>query len=197
MAGKLTLAALIALLPKMLPKFLFNRALYKMTGRKALVLASIAVMLGMTLWLSPATADDRPAGVPDNARWARVDRVSDGDTIVLMDRTRIRLHGIDAPERDQPYGDMATAALKYMVGRSVYYVETDTDGYGRMVANPYHSKDGYDINASMVCAGYAWWYERYAPDSELLEGCQEEAQQAPKGLWADDEPMPPWEWRRR
>ena len=197
MAGKLTLAALIAPLPKMLPKFLFNRALYKMTGRKALVLASITVMVGVTLWLSPATADDRPAGVPDNARWARVDRVSDGDTIVLMDRTRIRLHGIDAPERDQPYGDMATAALKYMVGRSVYYVETDTDRYGRMVANLYHSKDGYDINASMVCAGYAWWYERYAPDSKLLEGCQEEAQQAPKGLWADDDPMPPWEWRRR
>ena len=160
---------------------------------KALALTSFVVMLGVTLWLSPATADDRPAGVPDSARWARVDRVSDGDTIVLMDRTRIRLHGIDAPERDQPYGDMATAALKYMVGRSVYYVETDTDRYGRMVANLYHSKDGYDINASMVCAGYAWWYERYAPDSNLLEGCQEEAQQAPKGLWADDEPMPPWE----
>lgn len=189
--------SLVALLSKILPKFLFNRALYKMTGRKALVLASIAVMLGVTFWLSPATADERPAGVPDNARWARVDRVSDGDTIVLMDRTRIRLHGIDAPERDQPYGDMATAALKYMVGRSVYYVETDTDRYGRMVANLYHSKDGYDINASMVCAGYAWWYERYAPNSKLLEGCQEEAQSTQKGLWADDDPVAPWDWRRR
>ena len=189
--------SLVALLSKILPKFLFNRALYKMTGRKALVFTSIAVMLGVTLWLSPTAADDRPAEVPDSARWARVDRVSDGDTIVLMDRTRIRLHGIDAPERDQPYGDMATAALKYMVGRSVYYVETDTDRYGRMVATLYHSEDGYDINASMVCAGYAWWYERYALDSKLLEGCQEEAQQAPKGLWADDDPMPPWEWRRK
>ena len=185
------------MLAKALPKFLFNRALYKMTGRKALVLVSIVVMLGLTLWLSPATADDRPAGVPDSARWARVDRVSDGDTIVLMDRTRIRLHGIDAPERDQPFGDMATAALRYMVGRSVYYVETDTDRYGRMVANLYHSEDGYDINASMVCAGYAWWYERYEPDNKLLEGCQEEAQEAPKGLWVDDDPMPPWEWRRK
>ena len=52
---------------------------------------------------------------------------------------------------------MATAALKYVVEWSVYYVETDTDRYGRMVATLYHSKDGYDINASMVCAGYAWW----------------------------------------
>ena len=197
MAVKFTLAALAALLSKVLPKALFNRALYKLTGRKALVLTSVLVMLGVTLWLSPASADNRPAGVPDNARWAKVDRVSDGDTIVLMDRTRIRLHGIDAPERDQPYGDIATAALKYMVGRSVYYVETDTDRYGRMVATLYHSKDGYDINASMVCAGYAWWYERYAPDDRLLEGCQQEAREAPKGLCEEEDPMAPWDWRRR
>ena len=89
----------------------------EMSTRVALLLVSA------WLWWSPAVyADDRPAGVPESARWAKVDRVSDGDTIVLMDRTRIRLHGIDAPERDQPYGDIATAALKYMVGRSVYYV---------------------------------------------------------------------------
>ena len=49
-----------------------------------------------------ANASDRPAGVPDEARWVKVDRITDGDTIVLMDRTRVRLHGIDAPERDQP-----------------------------------------------------------------------------------------------
>ena len=142
-------------------------------------------------------AADKPSGVPDAAKWAKVDRVSDGDTIVLMDKTRIRLHGIDAPERDQPYGSMATTALESMVDRSVYYVETDTDRYGRRVATLFHSKDGYDINASMVCAGNAWWYERYAPGDELLEGCQDEAREAPNGLWEDGDPMPPWEWRRR
>ena len=148
-------------------------------------------------WTLVVHADGRPSGVPSEARWVKVDRVTDGDTIVLMDRRRVRLHGIDAPERDQPYGDIATAALNYMVGRSVYYVETDTDRYGRMVATLYHSKDGYDINASMVCAGYAWWYERYAPDSQILDDCQIEAQQAPKGLWEDEDPMAPWEWRRK
>ena len=142
-------------------------------------------------------ADERPSGVPSEARWVKVDRVTDGDTIVLMDRRRVRLHGIDAPERDQPYDDIATAALNYMVGRSVYYVETDTDRYGRLVAQLYHSKEGYDINASMVCAGYAWWYERYAPDSRTLNDCQVEAQQTPKGLWEEEDPMPPWEWRRK
>lgn len=155
------------------------------------------LLLVVALFSLPAWANDRPAGVPEEAKWTKVDRVVDGDTIVLMDRTRVRLHGIDAPERDQPYGPMATAALEYMVERSVYYVETDTDRYGRMVATLYHSKDGYDINASLVCAGYAWWYERYAPDDKLLENCQKEAREAPKGLWTEDDAMAPWEWRRR
>ena len=145
-------------------------------------------------------ADVRPAGIPEEAKYAKVDRVYDGDTLVLMGGSRariIRLDGIDAPERDQPYGPMATAALEYMVGRSVYLVEVDEDRYGRLVGQLYHSKDGYDINASMVCAGYAWWYERYAPDSQILNNCQIEARQAPKGLWEDEDPMPPWEWRRK
>ena len=148
-------------------------------------------------WTPVVRATDRPTGVPSEARWVKVDRVTDGDTIVLMDRTRVRLHGIDAPERDQPYGPIATAALEYMVARSVYLVEVDEDRYARLVGQLYHSKDGYDINASMVCAGYAWWYERYAPDSQVLNNCQIEARQAPKGLWEDEDPMPPWEWRRR
>ena len=148
-------------------------------------------------WTLSVYADERPAGVPSEARWVKVDRVTDGDTIVLMDRTRVRLHGIDAPERDQPYGPVATSALEYMVGRAIYYVETDKDRYDRMLATLYHSKEGYNINASLVCAGFAWWYERYAPDNQLLEDCQKEAREAPKGLWEDDAPMPPWEWRRR
>ena len=74
-------------------------------------------------------ARDRPDGISEEAKWVKVDKVVDGDTIVLMDRTRVRLQGIDAPEHDQPYAPMATLL--------------------------YHSKDGYDMNASMVCAGCA------------------------------------------
>ena len=103
-----------------------------------------------------AVADERPSGIPDEAKYAKVDRVTDGDTIVLMDSTRVRLHGIDTPERDQPYGSEATAALESMVEGSVYILEVDTDRYGRMVGQLYHSTEGYDINASMVCAGHAF-----------------------------------------
>ena len=149
------------------------------------------------VWTLSVCADERPAGVPSEARWVKVDRVTDGDTIVLMDRARVRLHGIDAPERDQPYGPIATTALEYMVARSVYLVEVDEDRYGRLVGQLYRSKEGYDINASMVCAGYAWWYERYAPDNQILNDCQDKAKEAGLRLWADDDPMAPWEWRRR
>ena len=155
------------------------------------------IMILAFVWALSSHADDRPSGVPSNARWVKVDRVTDGDTIVLMDRTRVRLYGIDAPERDQPYGPIATVALGYMVARSVYLVEVDEDRYGRLVGQLYHPKKGYDINASMICAGYAWWYERYAPDSQILNGCQVEAQQASKGLWEDKDPMPPQDWRRK
>ena len=156
------------------------------------VLFWAALLIGPQAW-----GADRPHEVPDSATWHQVERVTDGDTIVLVNGTRVRLHGVDAPERDQPFGSQATAALDYMVGGSVYLVEVDTDRYGRMVGQLYHASEGYDINASMVCAGFAWWYERYAKDSELLRDCESEARGASKGLWSDPEPVPPWQWRRR
>ena len=55
-----------------------------------------------------------------------------------MFRTRVRLHGIDAPEREKPYGPITTAALEYMVARSVDLVEVDEDRYGRLVGQLYH-----------------------------------------------------------
>ena len=121
---------------------------------------AVAATIIALLWFPLAEADDRPSGIPDEAKYVKVERVIDGDTIVLMDSTRVRLHGIDTPERDQPYGSEATTALKYLVETSVYIVEVDTDRYGRTIGQLYHSTEGYDINASMVCAGHAWWYER-------------------------------------
>ena len=120
-------------------------------------------------------ASDRPAGVPDEAKWANVDRVVDGD---------------------QPYGKQATRALDELIDTKVYVLEKDTDRYGRLVGVLY-TPEGLNVNLEMVCGGHAWWYERYARFDSDLEDCQESAQETRLGLWADDDPVAPWAWRRK
>jgi micrococcal nuclease len=98
---------------------------------------------------------------------AKVVGVADGDTIsVLRDKTtyRIRLHGIDAPERGQPYGSRAKQYASELAFGTVVTVEpVDRDQYGRLVADV-RLPDGRSLNAEMVRAGCAWWYRRYARD---------------------------------
>ena len=95
------------------------------------------------LWilvLPVQAASDRPSGVPDEAKWANVDRVVDGDTVYTKDGTKIRLHGIDTPERDQPYGQQATRALDGLIKTKFYVLEKDTDRYGRFIRRPVHTR---------------------------------------------------------
>ena len=163
------------------------------------MMRSLSTLVAVILWSALshiALANDRPAGVPEEAKWVKVDRVVDGDTIVLMDKTRVRLHGIDTPERDQPYGKQATRALDALIDTKVFVEEKDTDRYGRLVGVLY-TAEGLNVNLEMVCSGHAWWYERYAPESKILEDCQTDAQQESKGLWKSEAPAPPWEWRRK
>lgn len=129
----------------------------------------------------------------------RVVRVADGDTLsVLDDRKRqhkVRLFGIDTPERDQPHGDAARRALANLVAdRRVGVVTVETDSYGRTVGLVY--RDDTNINLAMVRSGNAWWYRYYAPHERQLEQAEREARQARAGLWVEDGPVPPWDWRR-
>ena len=143
------------------------------------------------------TEEDYPTpDIPYGAVEHRVKRIVDGDTVYLRDGTKVRLHGIDTPERDQPYCKQATRNLDKLIGRTVFVVETDTDRYGRLVGTLY-TPEGVNVNLEMVCNGSAWWYSRYAKNNRAMAGCQDEAKEAGLGLWADDDPMPPWEWRRR
>jgi len=136
------------------------------------------------------------AAIPVDAIEHRVTRIVDGDTVYTKDGTKIRLHGIDTPERDQPYGKQATRALDRLIKTKIFVLEKDTDKYGRLVAVLY-TPEGLNVNLEMVCGGHAWWYERYAGFDSDLEDCQESAQEARLGLWEDEDPMPPWVWRRK
>ena len=164
--------------------------------KQMLLWFSVALLtVGAAYLFLQAEADEPSLTVPARAELKTIAKVIDGDTIKLSDGTRVRLHGIDAPERNQPYGKKATRELDRLVGRSVYVETTDIDRYGRTVAVLWTS-DGVNVNLEMVCIGAAWWYERYARRDAKLRECQESARENNQGLW-DGDPIAPWEWRRK
>lgn len=129
----------------------------------------------------------------------KVIRVLDGDTIeVLQDKkpVRIRLANIDAPEKKQAFGRWSANQLKALLaGQSVTVSYTQTDRYGRIIGRVF-TTNGTDASRFMVQSGAAWVYERYNTD-KLLPALQREAQEQKRGLWADSNPVPPWEWRHK
>ncbi|TKB94503.1 MAG: endonuclease [Nitrospira sp.] len=126
--------------------------------------------------------------------------VLDGDTIeVLHNRKaeRIRLQGIDCPEKGQAFGKIAKWATSAMVfGRTVTIQTHDTDRYKRTVADVLLA-DGTNVNHKLVKDGWCWWYQKHASDDTVLEALEEEARMSKRGLWVDPKPVPPWQWRKR
>lgn len=129
----------------------------------------------------------------------KVIRVLDGDTIeVLQDKkpVRIRLANIDAPEKKQAFGRWSTNQLKGLVAaQPVTVAYTQTDRYGRIIGRVF-TTNGTEASRFMVQSGAAWVYERYNTD-KALPALQREAQTQKRGLWADSQPVPPWEWRHK
>lgn len=123
--------------------------------------------------------------------------VKDGDTIEVMREGRavtVRLHGIDTPESGQPFGTRAKQFTSTQVfGERATVRVVDTDRYGRLVGVV--TNEGTELNASLVRAGMAWWYERYAPDDRQLRRLQAQARSSDRGLWSRPGPVPPWDWR--
>ena len=129
----------------------------------------------------------------------RVVRIADGDTVSILDHSnmqhKVRLYGIDTPERNQPYGQAAKKALSQLIGgKTVGVVIVTTDSYGREVGTLY--SDGVNINVAMVESGYAWWYQHYAPHEHAFQEAEQRARKLALGLWSQPDPVPPWDWRR-
>jgi len=124
--------------------------------------------------------------------------VSDGDTIkVLLDgvETKIRFANIDAPEKSQAFGQ---AAKKFTsdacFGKVVTIRITDIDRYGRSIALVI-LPNGEILNRNLVASGYAWHYKRYSNDASL-DDLQTNAREKKLGLWAEANPVAPWEFRK-
>lgn len=133
----------------------------------------------------------------------RVVGVTDGDTIKLLtpESTQlvIRIGGIDAPERGQPFGTVAKKRLSELAfQRDAVAKCPKTDRYGRLVCTVL--VDQKDVGLKMVNDGLAWHFKRYereqpVVEAEIYAGAEEEARRHRKGLWRDREPIAPWDWR--
>lgn len=131
--------------------------------------------------------------------------VADGDTITLLDSAKvqhkIRLAGIDAPEKRQAFGEKAKQSLSALVYRQNVVVDfKKKDRYGRIVGKVL--VDGADTGLKQVMAGLAWHYKAYAKEQSLSDReryADEEvkARAAKRGLWADPDAMAPWDFRHR
>jgi endonuclease YncB( thermonuclease family) len=138
-------------------------------------------------------------------QWAgTVIGVADGDTLTLLDdgraQHRIRIDGIDAPERAQPWGQRSRQSLaKLAYGRAARAECAKTDRYGRAVCRV--TVDGVDIGLEQVRRGLAWHYTHYAREQPRerraeYQSAESGARAARLGLWEDAEPIAPWDWRR-
>jgi endonuclease YncB( thermonuclease family) len=150
------------------------------------------VLSSLSLWVQGAEIAGRVVGV------------SDGDTITLLDSQRVqhkvRLQGIDAPEKKQPFGQRAKEHLSNQVFNRFVTVQYDKrDRYKRIVGKVMHY--GVDVNLGMVSAGFAWHYKDYEKEQSFADraayaAAEDDARRARRGLWADPRPVPPWEFRR-
>jgi endonuclease YncB( thermonuclease family) len=152
--------------------------------------------LGVALLLAAATS--ALAAKPGPPVDGRVVKITDGDTLTVLDGSnvqhKIRLAGIDAPEKGQPFGTKARENLAGKVfGQAVHVEVIDVDRYHREVGRIYLGERF--INAEMVRDGFAWRYPQYDKPGEFT-AAENDAREHRRGLWADPNPMPPWEWRK-
>lgn len=135
--------------------------------------------------------------IGNSAYCAKVVGIADGDTLTVLENNKpvkIRLAYIDAPERAQAFGNRSRQSLSDLCyGKEATYIVRDIDRYKRIVATV--TCDGTEANRAQVENGMAWAYSRYNKD-DTLPMLQKRAHEEKRGLWADPQPVPPWEWRK-
>ena len=154
--------------------------------------ALLATLLSLSATAQPQTITGKVVGV------------SDGDTITVLDgqkrQHKVRLNGIDAPESSQDFGSRAKQSLSDLVfGKTVTITSRKKDKYGRTLGTV--TLDGKDINQEQINRGMAWFYRAYQAElpanvAAVYGLAETRARQEKRGLWADAEPTPPWDFRR-
>ena len=155
------------------------------------------VILIFAIVISITGCKNMEVNEPVAAVVGKVVKVVDGDTLHVYNNKKtykIRLSGIDAPERGQAYGKRAKEHLEFLVaGKQVIAIVESKDRYGRYVASV--KVESKDVCAEMLTAGYAWHYKQY-DNNKYYDELQREAKKAKRGLWVDKKPQAPWEYRK-
>lgn len=128
----------------------------------------------------------------------KVTAVADGDTftILLADKTmkKVRLHGIDCPEKGQDFGNVAKQfTIKYCKGKNVILILSSKDKYRRTVGLVLIGND--TLNVALLKAGLAWHFKKYDRNA-VWDAYEHEARKKKMGLWAMNNAVAPWEWRK-
>jgi endonuclease YncB( thermonuclease family) len=141
----------------------------------------------------------------ENILQGKVVSVADGDTITILDvnktQHKIRLQGIDAPEKAQAFGEKSKQSLYEMVhGKTVQVSFTKNDKYGRIVGKVF--LDTQDICHQQIKSGLAWHYKKYQDEQPLADRhtysvSESNAKSQQLGLWSDAQPLAPWDYRKR
>lgn len=193
---------LFALLMAPVTYLLARHKIFQWSGRQ-LWYALAILMLAPLVWhvfLASPVRHPSPQQVDTNESWRPVQllRVIDGDTLVLSAnarRYRVRLARIDAPETHQPGGAEATWFVQELLdSKSLEWHVVGVDIYGRMLAEV--RADGTSLNEQLVANGHAWVYSQFRSTEPQLIELEQQARQQALGLWQQDSPLPPWQWRR-
>ncbi len=160
-----------------------------------------AVVPRLCLLLAGACALPAVAQADERDFSGTVGKIFDGDSFLVRPANGrdvdVRLQDIDAPEKTQPYGDVARAALVKLIGdRKVFVDVIETDRYGRKVVRVYREPDRLDVAKALVRDGHVWVYRRTIHDRSLIP-LEDAARAKHLGLWAlpESERLPPWQYR--
>jgi endonuclease YncB( thermonuclease family) len=159
-------------------------------GRRACLLVGVSLVVGVESGLAASME-------------AKVVGVTDGDTLEVLDgrktQHKVRLAGIDAPERRQAFGARAHQTLAAAVfSQRVVLDWHKKDRYGRLVAKVMLA--GRDVGLGLVSLGLAWHYKAYEQeqtpaDRARYAAAELEARRSSVGLWSMRNPTPPWDFR--
>jgi micrococcal nuclease len=134
-----------------------------------------------------------------NTFTAKVIRIIDGDSIVVLtdqnEQLYVRFEGIDCPETHQDFGTKAKQATSDLCfGKIVRVEQTGTDRYRRMLAFVFVGDTC--VNKELLVQGMAWHFKKYNKDTELAK-LEAKAKEAKIGLWTKENPVAPWDWRKK